>query len=117
MIIRNKGTEKLRKNLFNGAGETEIETLFTPEEFSAGVRLCARITLAPGCGIGLHRHTGEDELYFILQGEGTVDDGETAAQVSSGTSILTRNGESHSLQNTGKEDIILIAVIPRSDTR
>jgi mannose-6-phosphate isomerase-like protein (cupin superfamily) len=116
MIIREKGTQNLSKNLFAGKGEVEIETLFTPEEFKAPVRLCARLRLAPGCSIGLHRHTGEDELYFILQGEGEVSDGEKKYQVSDGFSILTVSGESHSIENTGKMDIVLLAVIPQAHT-
>lgn len=113
MIIRSDGYLKLSKNLFNGKGEAEIEPLFSPEEFEAPVRFCARIRLHPGTSIGLHRHTDEDELYFITEGLGEVYDGESSTAVSSGDSMLTRSGESHSIENTGASDLVLIAVIPQ----
>ncbi|MCK5841179.1 MAG: cupin domain-containing protein [Candidatus Sabulitectum sp.] len=117
MIIRSNGVQKLKKNLFDGKGEADIEHLFTADEFEAPVRLCARVRLAPGCSIGLHQHINEDELYFIIEGAGKISDGDVSQSVSSGHSILTRSGESHSIENTGSRDLVLIAVIPQAHTQ
>jgi mannose-6-phosphate isomerase-like protein (cupin superfamily) len=111
MIIRSRGIHILKKNLFEGKGEPGIEILFSPDEFKASVKFCARVKLPAGCSIGLHCHTNEDELYFITQGSGETSDGETSRNVSAGDCILTVSGESHSIENTGSEDLILIAVI------
>lgn len=116
MLIRREGKMKTRKKLFEGRGEVFIEPLFMEDEFTTSVRFCARVTLPPGSSIGLHTHTDEDELYYILSGRGMVADGDTDAQVSAGSSILTVSGESHSIENTGEEDLILLAVIPQSPT-
>ncbi len=72
--------------------------------------------LPPGCSIGLHQHIDEDELYFIIEGSGKVSDEEETHAVMSGHSILTRSGESHSIENTGSCDLVLIAVIPQAHT-
>ncbi|MCK5132890.1 MAG: cupin domain-containing protein [Candidatus Sabulitectum sp.] len=117
MIIRSKGIQIIRRNLFEGKGEAEIEPLFTSDEFQAPIRFCARVRLVPGCSIGLHQHIDEDELYFIIEGEGEVSDGDSSFPVSSGHSILTRSGESHSIENTGSSDLVLIAVIPQAHTQ
>ena len=117
MIIRSKGIQTVRRKLFEGKGEAEIEPLFTSDEFEAPVRFCARVRLAPGCSIGLHQHTDEDELYFIIEGAGEVSDHEVKCSVSAGHSILTRSGESHSIENTGTGDMVLIAVIPQVHTQ
>ncbi len=117
MIIRNKGIQTIRKNLFDGKDEAEIEPLFNSDEFEAPVRFCARVRLAPGCSIGLHQHIDEDELYFIIEGAGEVSDEEGRYPVSSGHSILTRSGESHSIENTGSCDLVLTAVIPKAHTQ
>lgn len=117
MIIRSKGIQTVTKKLFEGKGEAQIEPLFTSDEFRAPVRFCARVRLVPGSSIGLHQHTDEDELYFIIEGSGEVSDGETITPVSSGYSILTRSGESHSIENTGSCDLVLIAVIPQTHTQ
>lgn len=116
MIIRKTGKMTMSKKLFHGKGETVIEPLFMQDEFTVPVRLCARLTLAPGASIGLHMHENEDELYFILSGVGTAADEVSETEVSAGHSILTRSGESHSLENTGTEPLVLLAVIPQSHT-
>jgi len=63
--------------------------------------------LKPGSGIGLHEQK-EDEIYYVLSGTGTMTlDGKTV-QVTPGTAILTRTGSSHSLQQTGSEDLVIL---------
>lgn len=47
IIIGSMGLQKVRRNLFEGKGEVEIEHLFTADEFEAPVRFCARVRLAP----------------------------------------------------------------------
>jgi len=106
--------EVTRKRLFEGEGESVIESLFAPGDFSAGikVRLCARITIPAGGSIGHHVHRGEDELYYILSGRGMVRDGGEVRDVRPGSAILTRSGEGHELMNAGTEELVLLAVIP-----
>ncbi len=117
MIIREKSTSVIRKNLLGGKGEVQVESLFSPDEFESDVRFCSRVTLAEGCSIGLHQHIDEDELYFIISGRGIVSDGETVTEVIAGTSVLTRSGESHSIENKENEDLVMIAVIPKAHAK
>lgn len=108
--------EVSRKRLFEGEGEAVIESLFSPGDFSDGikVRLCARITIPAGGSIGHHVHRGEDELYYILSGSGKVRDAGDFREVFPGSAILTRSGEGHELLNTGPGEMVLLAVIPVS---
>ena len=63
--------------------------------------------LKPGSGIGLHEQK-EDEIYYVLSGTGTMTlDGKTV-HVAAGTAILTRPGSSHSLRQTGSEDLVIL---------
>ena len=94
-----------------GTGSVTVRTYFTPEEITAKTRLCARLTLPPGASIGLHQHEGEDEVYIILAGDGLLDDGKTRQPVRAGDAILTGNGESHAIANSGTTDLEIIAVI------
>lgn len=63
--------------------------------------------LKPGSGIGLHEQK-EDEIYYVLSGTGVMTlDGKTV-DVTPGTAVLTRTGSSHSLKQTGAEDLVIL---------
>ena len=102
---------EVRDKMRGGAGTVTIHHYFEKSDFTANVRLCARLVLPPGAGIGPHTHTGEDEVYLVLKGSGTLDDGTTRSRVSAGDSILTGNGQTHAIHNDGQEPLELIAVI------
>jgi mannose-6-phosphate isomerase-like protein (cupin superfamily) len=61
----------------------------------------------PGSGVG-HHVQKEDEIYYVLSGTGTmVLDGRTV-DITPGTAVLTRPGSSHSLQQTGTDDLVVL---------
>ena len=95
----------------DGEGIVTIRHFLNKDDFKAKVRLCAGLTLPPGASIGLHEHTGEDEIYIITRGEGLVNDGRGENTVMEGDAVLTGRGESHSIKNTGSGTLELLAVI------
>ena len=103
--------KETRDQMRGGARSVTIQHLIRKEDFRAKVRLCARLTLPSGASIGSHRHDEEDEIFVILKGSGILDDGKSRARVAEGDAILTGNGESHSLENEGKENLEVLAVI------
>ncbi|MCM8774793.1 MAG: cupin domain-containing protein [Candidatus Omnitrophica bacterium] len=113
MMIKRKNQQEMevRKNMRGGPGEVTLRHYFKPEEITARTRLCAELRLPPGAGIGIHDHTGEDEIYIIQRGQGKVTDGGKEVEVEAGDAILTGKGASHSIQNSGHEDLIVTAVI------
>src|SRR5215467_9597986 len=69
-------------------------------------------TLHPGAAIGYHLQK-EDEVYYILSGEGVMQMNGKEFPVKPGDAILTRPGSSHGLKQTGKDDLVLIIVYER----
>jgi mannose-6-phosphate isomerase-like protein (cupin superfamily) len=65
--------------------------------------------LHPGAAIGYHLQK-EDEVYYILSGEGMMQMNGKEFPVKPGDAILTRPGSSHGLKQTGKDDLALIIV-------
>ena len=63
--------------------------------------------LKPGSGIGLHVQK-EDEIYYVLSGTGQMTLDGKAVDITPGTAILTRTGSSHSLKQTGREDLVIL---------
>lgn len=104
MKVENK--EKLR----DGEGTARIVHLVDAGQ-EKNVRMIAEITLEPGCSIGYHSHDSETEYYLILSGTGLVNDDGKEVEVKQGDSIITGNGASHSIKNTGSEPLVFHAVI------
>jgi len=100
-----------RSAMRGGTGTVTVSHYFKKEEITAKTRLCACLTIPPGASIGPHQHEGEDEVYIVTKGTGLLDDGKTKTPVTVGDSILTGNGESHSISNIGTTDLEIIAVI------
>lgn len=71
--------------------------------------------LVPGASIGYHTHVDNCEIIYILSGHGTCigdkEKGEEAIPVNPGEAHYCPKGFSHSLVNTGDEDLIFFAVV------
>lgn len=111
MIIKKQNMKhEVRKEMRGGPGEVEILHMVDSASMR-NARLMAELTLSPGSGIGPHRHDKETEYYIITEGSGIVveDDGEKS--VSKGDIVITGNGQSHSIENTGDMPLKFMAVI------
>lgn len=89
----------------DGRGETIGYSYF---EDVPGYRFAFRKrVLRPGASIGYHLQR-EDEIYYVVSGEGrmTVDD--RAIDMRPGDAVLTRPGSSHGIVQTGAADLVLI---------
>ena len=68
--------------------------------------------LIPGASIGLHTHESNYEVIYIVSGHGTMlCDGERET-LGPGDCSYCPQGHSHSLMNTGTEDLAFFAVLP-----
>ena len=112
-MIKKKSSQEIerREAMRGGAGKVTIRHYFKPEEIKARTRLCAELVLPPGTSIGVHDHIGEDEIYIIQKGQGVMTDGDEEITVAAGDAILTGQGASHSIKNTGSEDLVVTAII------
>lgn len=112
MIKRaNEMVKEIKVQMRGGKGSVEITHIFKQDELKGKARLCARITINPGCSIGLHEHANEEEIFYIIKGKGLVDDNGSKQELAVGDSILTGGGAFHSIENTGNEPLELVAVI------
>jgi mannose-6-phosphate isomerase-like protein (cupin superfamily) len=89
----------------NGGGQTVGYSFF---KSVPNLKLVFRKrALKPGSRIGLHEQK-EDEIYYVLSGKGSMTlDGKTVA-ITPGTAVLTRTGSSHSLEQVGEEDLVIL---------
>ena len=106
-----EGKTEVREKMRGGEGKVTVQHYFDKSEFGANARLCAKLILPPGAGIGMHRHDSEDEVYIVVSGSGVLDDGQIQTRVSVGDSVLTGDGQSHAIRNDGAQDLELAAII------
>jgi mannose-6-phosphate isomerase-like protein (cupin superfamily) len=74
-------------------------------------RLFAKCTLPPGASVGLHKHEGDSEIYYILEGKALVNDNGEEVLLGPGDCNFCPDGSSHAIENIGDSDISYIAVI------
>lgn len=98
-----------RENMRAGAGTVTLQALLG-EEKPRHCRLFSKIILPPGASIGEHVHEGECELFYFLGDGEVLDDGERKP-VHAGDTMMTDDGHSHSVINSGEKTLELIAVI------
>ena len=110
VIQRNEMKIENKEHMRDGEGVAKL-TYLLDGSTQKNARMFAEITLDPGCSIGYHQHDSETEYYFIISGTGTVNDDGNDVQVKQGDSIITGNGASHSIKNTGSVPLVFHAVI------
>lgn len=103
-----------RESMRGGAGTTEILHIVDPDELNHA-RLFSKITLPVGASIGEHIHEKETEYYYILEGTGIVGEAEGETVVTPGDVVITGDGASHSIRNTGDIPLRFLAVILLDD--
>lgn len=112
-MVRRKAEmmSEVRSEMRGGTGDTTITHIFKKDELKGNSRLCAKLSLEPGDSVGTHIHDSEEEIYYILKGKGVVIDDGMPVEVNEGDAILTRDGASHSIKNTGDTTLEFMAVI------
>jgi quercetin dioxygenase-like cupin family protein len=101
-----------REGIRGGAGKAQLLEYVSPGEM-AGVEFVSVLTLEPGASIGQHPHSGEEELYLILEGEGAgFLDGESFT-VRPGDAFLCKAGHAHGLANGPDTPLLFLAVLTK----
>ena len=111
MIIKQtEMTATQREHMREGNGTVKIQNLMEKGTVKH-CRLFSKMTLDEGCSIGLHDHNGETEYYWILSGEGIVSEKDGEKVVKTGDMVVTGNGESHAIRNSGHSPLVFMAII------
>ncbi len=98
---------KIEPGTHNGGGET-IGFNFFAQAKNLKTIFRKRI-LKPGSSIGYHLQK-EDEIYYVISGNGKMKMNGKVFPVKPGEAILTRPGSSHGIEpNAGNDLVILIA--------
>ncbi len=99
--------EEAKPNFKGGEKEYNVKM------FNTDGNKVMRGRLVPGASIGYHTHTEDQEVIYILEGEGSLVDseGNVISKVLPGQATLCPKGESHSLVNKSDKDLLFFAVV------
>ncbi|WP_422485736.1 cupin domain-containing protein [Gudongella sp. DL1XJH-153] len=99
------------EGLKGGKGFVKVINFFNPEDFLGKGRLYGMSVIKPGHSIGYHKHTGDQEAYFVLKGEARyVDNGEEFT-LKPGDLAICKDGDYHSIESIGGDDLEYIMLI------
>ena len=101
----------INQNMRGGKGSVAMTHILENKEFYGKGRIFAKVTLKPGCSVGLHKHEGDFEAYFVIKGEGMYNDNGNIYPIHVGDLALCDDGQSHGLENTVTEDLEVVALI------
>jgi len=97
-----------------GPGRVEFKKPFTMEEL--GNRFCnlMRVTMRPGDGVGVHAHTENAEVYYMLEGSATIIDDGVETILNPGDAQFCADGHTHGIYNHTDKDAAFLAIIVKN---
>ena len=102
---------EIKPNMRGGQGAGRQQPYFMPQEFSTQLNAFTIVTLDPGVSVGLHRHEGSEEIYWILEGRGLARDDEAQVEMNVGDALLCQDGHQHAIENPGPGVLKMLAVM------
>ena len=102
---------KPRVRLRDGYGTTDFLHLIPDEYMPKKTRLFSVMSLEKGCSVGRHDHAGETEIYYVIEGEGIINDNGTIRPFRKGDCNVCGNGDFHAVSNENDETLKIVAVI------
>jgi mannose-6-phosphate isomerase-like protein (cupin superfamily) len=114
ILIRKKEEMKksVIKNCHEGSGELECTDVLCKGDSNLGIGFMDNDILEAGTVIGEHLHKTNEEVYYIISGEGTMIMDGVKYPISAGDVSLVSAGHTHGIINSdsGRMHIIVFAV-------
>ena len=112
MIIKSGEIKKdVHKDFRGGKGEVFLYHYMDEQSSCCSGRLFCKTVLPPGSSIGVHRHEGDHETYFILSGKALVYDNGVRVELGPGDLNHCLDGQEHGIENIGDADLVYVANI------
>lgn len=108
-ISKAKNAKKeVQKKCHGGTGQIIFREVFGREDFESNLEHLHETLILPHSTIGYHLQQGNEEIYYILEGKGTmIVDGEKM-EVFKGDAINTHSGSKHALNNTTDKELKIL---------
>jgi mannose-6-phosphate isomerase-like protein (cupin superfamily) len=96
--------------LNEGKGAVQYRRALPPEVFISPWAYVDHVLMPTGTSVGAHKHAGVEELYYVIDGEGTVRVNDESAPMRKWDAVVMAPGDVHSIENTGGAPLELMVV-------
>jgi mannose-6-phosphate isomerase-like protein (cupin superfamily) len=93
-----------------GKGCFENHVVLAKGDSNVGIMFMNDAIIGPGMSIGHHLHEDSEEIYFVVEGSGTMIMDGVETGIGPGDVSLVRQGHSHGLVNSGSVPLRLLVV-------
>lgn len=99
---------EIQKKCHNGKGAISFREVFNENDFKSSLQFLHETSITPSSTIGYHKHAGNEEIYYVIEGEGVMTVDEEEKKVTAGDAVITHSGSSHGLKNIGDKDLKIL---------
>jgi mannose-6-phosphate isomerase-like protein (cupin superfamily) len=97
-------------NYHGGVGTVRYRRALDSDVFETNWAYVDHLLIPPGASEGLHYHTGVEEIYYVMDGEGQVRVNDETQPIHKGDGVPILFREAHSFTNTGSSDLELMII-------
>lgn len=99
---------EIQKKCHDGKVQILFREVFRKEDFESNLQHLHETIVYPHSTIGYHLHKGNEEIYYILKGEGIMTVDGVEKRVFEGDSIITHSGSRHGLVNDADKELKIL---------
>ena len=93
-----------------GSGDCHARLVLSKPDSQLGLLWMHDDTLPPGATIGEHRHDDNEELYYVLEGHGTMILDGQRSPIGAGDVSVVHPGHTHGIENSNDSAMRLLVV-------
>jgi mannose-6-phosphate isomerase-like protein (cupin superfamily) len=93
----------------NSRGGQDSYLLLTKGQFGSQNLTITWVDCEPGAEQQMHAHEGEEQVYVIVRGSGTMKAGGEEREVRSGSLVFIPSGTPHAIRNTGDKTLTFVS--------
>jgi mannose-6-phosphate isomerase-like protein (cupin superfamily) len=97
-------------NYRGGLGTVKYRRALDSDTFETNWAYVDHLLIPPGASEGLHYHTGVEEIYYVMDGDGQVRVNDETAPIKKGDAVPILFREPHSFTNNGSSDLELMII-------
>lgn len=97
-------------SMHGGKGTVQYRRVLQPEVFFTNWSYVDHLLIPSGGSVGRHVHTGVEEFYYVMNGEGSSRINNETAAIQKGDAVPVLLNDTHSFENTSGSDLEFMIV-------